>query len=226
MKAPSHMPVLRRSAGFTLVELAIAASLFAVILGSVALVAGSSERMYRTESVPSHLEAQAGRTMQIVCEELRTAGVDTLFPAPEANVAASAVQYVQAVGIEGGVVQWSPLRRLELEYEPGEIDDGLDNNNNGLVDEGRLVVVEAPGTLGERRRVLTRWVAELLEGESANGLDDNGNELVDERGFSLEGTGQAVTVRFTLERRTHEGALLRRTAISSVRPRNVLGGGP
>jgi hypothetical protein len=226
MKALNHLPVLRRRAGFTLVELAIAATLFAVVLGSVALVAGSSERMYRTESVHSHLEAQAGRAMQVVCEELRTAGIDTLFPAPAAGVAASAVQYVQAIGIEAGVVQWTPLRRLELEYELGEIDDGLDNNDNELVDERQLVLVEAPGTPGERRRVLTRWVAELLEGESANGLDDNGNGLVDEPGFSLEGSGQAVTVRFTLERRTNEGALLRRTATSSVRPRNILGGGP
>jgi hypothetical protein len=226
MKTPTHMPAPSHRAGFTLVELAIAGALFAVILGSVALVAGSSERTYRTESVHSQLEAQAGRTMQQVCEELRMAGIDTLSPAPAAGVAASSVQYVQAIGIENGVVQWTPLRRLELEYELGELDDGLDNNGNGLVDEGRLVLVEDPGSPNERRRVLTRWVAELLEGELANGLDDNGNGLVDERGFSLEGNGRAVTVRFTLERRTNEGALLRRTANSSVRPRNVLGGGP
>ena len=224
MRTHSHGPFLRRDAGFTLVELTIAAALLAMVLGSVALVAGSSERVYRTESVHSHLEAQAGRTMLHLCEELRQAGVDTLAPAPATGVAASAVQYVQAIGIEGGVVQWTSLRRLELEYEPGEIDDGLDNNGNELVDEMRLVLIEAPGSPDEVRRVLTRWVAELLEGESANGLDDNGNGLVDEPGFSLEGSGRAVTVRFTLERRTNEGALLRRTAVSTVRPRNVLGG--
>lgn len=225
MNTHVHRTDPRPRAGFTLVELTIAAALLAVVLGSVALVAGTSERMYRTESLHSHLEAQAGRTIQVVCEELRTAGSDTLSPAPTTGVATSSVQYVQARGFEGGEVQWSPLRRLELEYELGELDDGLDNNDNGLVDERRLVLVEAPGTADERRRVLTRWVAELLEGESANGLDDNGNGLVDEPGFSLEGNGRAVTVRFTLERRTLEGTLLRRTAVSSVRPRNALGGG-
>lgn len=215
----------RGGAGFSLVELAIVGVLLSVVLGSVAMVASSSDRMYRTESVHSQLEAQAALAMRQVCQELRIAGVDTLSPDPQEGVGSSSVQYVQAIGIEGNAVQWTPLRRLELEYEVGEIDDGLDNNDNELVDEGRLVLIEDPGSPGERRRILTRWVAERLEGEVENGIDDNGNGLVDERGFSLEGSGRAVTVRFTLERRSNEGTILRRTATSSVRPRNILGGG-
>ena len=219
---------IRRSSGtqgFSLVELALAAMLLAVVLGAVAFVAGSSERMYRTESIHSHLESQSAIVMRHVCDELRIAGVDTLSPDPEQGVGSHFVQYVQATEVQGNAVQWTPLRRLELEYEAGEIDDGLDNNDNELVDEGRLVLIEDAGGPSERRRVLTRWVAERLEGELENGLDDNGNGLVDERGFSLERSGRSVTVRITLERRTSEGALLRRTAQSSVRPRNSLGGG-
>ena len=224
------MKTLRRmrrgsgESGLTIVELAVVALLLTVVLGSVALVAGSSEKMYRTESVHSHLESQAGITMQHVCEELRLAASDTLSPVPAAGVSASMLQYVQATGIEDGVVQWSPLHRLELEYEVGEIDDGLDNNGNGLIDEGRLVLVEDPGP-NERRRVLTRWVAKMLEGEIENGVDDNGNGLVDERGFSLEAVGRSLTVRFTLERMSIDGTVLRRTATSSVLPRNLLGDG-
>jgi hypothetical protein len=208
--------------GFTLVEVVLVGLLLVAVLGSVALVAGSSDRMYRTGSLSSQLEFQAGTTMERVCEELRKAGVDTLFPVPDEDVGSSSVQYVQATELVGGVVQWTPVRRLELELEVGEVDDGLDNNGNGLVDEGRLVLVEDAGA---RRRVLTRWVARYLEGEIANGVDDNGNGLIDESGFSLEFQDGAVLVRLTLERRTTDGVLLRRTARSSVTPRNRLGGG-
>jgi len=225
MKALRTMRRASGESGMTLVELAIVALLLTVVLGSVALVAGSSDKMYRTESVHSHLESQAGITMQHVCDELRIAASDTLSPSPAPGVGSSMLQYVQATGIEDGVVQWSPLHRLEFEYEVGEIDDGLDNNGNGLVDEGRLILIEDPGGPTERRRVLTRWVAELLEGEVENGLDDNGNGLVDERGFTIERVGRSVIVRFTLERMSIDGTLLRRTATSSVRPRNLLGDG-
>lgn len=224
MRTSSRKQTLGRR-GFSLVELTIVVLLLGLVLGSVALVAGSSDRMYRTESVHSLLEAQVGMAMQHVTEDLRSAAIDTLAPPPQEGVGSSSVQYVQATGIVGDQIQWSPLRRLELELEMGELDDGLDNNHNGLVDERRLVLIEDPGGPSERRRVLTRWVSERLEGEVENGLDDNGNGLVDEPGFVLELEGESVTIRLTLERMTPEGALLRRTAVSSVHPRNILGGG-
>lgn len=220
----AHRIVAHQRAGFSLVELALVVVILAVVLGSLAFVARSSDRMYNTGSVNSHLESQAAITMQHVCEELRTAGVDTLDPEPAAGIGAHFVQYLQARNATATDVTWSAPRRLELEYEAGELDDGLDNNGNGLIDECRLSLIENPGAPGEQRRVLTRWVAERLQGELLNGLDDNGNGLVDERGFTLERVGRAVIVRLTLQRRTVDGGLAQRTSQSSVRPRNTLGG--
>lgn len=224
MKRTLHRIAAHRRAGFSLVELALVGVILAVVLGSLAFVARSSDRMYNVGSVNSHLESQAAIAMQRVCDELRMAGVDTLAPEPAAGVGAHFVQYLQARSATATDVTWSAPRRLELEYELGELDDGLDNNGNGLIDECRLILIENPGAPDEQRRVLTRWVAERLQGELPNGLDDNGNGLVDERGFTLERAGRSVIVRLTLERRTVDGGLSRRTSQSSVRPRNNQGG--
>ena len=210
------------AAGLTLVELMVAGALFILVMGSLGLVVDTSDRMYRTETVTSHLESRAGIVMEQLIKELRIAGIDTLVPDPIQATGTSSMQYVQATGTAGNQVVWTPLRKLEFEYEIGEVDDGLDNNGNGLVDEGRLVLTEDVNGANERRRVLTRWVAELLEGEIENGVDDNGNGLVDERGFTLERRGRALVVRLTLQSRTVEGRLLTHTSQTSTRLRNRL----
>jgi hypothetical protein len=106
------------------------------------------------------------------------------------------------------------------ELDEGELDDGADNDGDGLVDEGRVVLIEDQGGAAERRVVLTNGVAELQDGEEANNADDNGNGLVDETGLSFSATGETVFVRLTCQRRTDDGRLLVQAAETAVRLRN------
>jgi len=212
-----------RQSGFSLVEVMVVVALLAVVLGSVAIVGSASDKAYETGTIESHLESRVAIAMDRVVDELRIAGVDTITPDPIQGVGASEVRYVQATGMTNGQIDWTPLRSLRLEPEVGELDDGVDNNGNGLIDEGRIVLIEDVGGAEERRWILTRWVAEFLEGEIENGVDDNGNGLVDESGFLVERIGESYVVRLTLERRTAKGYLLTRTARTSTNPRNRLG---
>ena len=222
MRAQAPHTPARRRAGLTLVEVAVVTVLLVIVLSSIAIVGRASDRAYRTGSIASHLESQVAVVMERVAKELEIAGIDTITPDPGA-AGTSTIQFVQATGLQGGVVVWTPLRRLELELEAGELDDGIDNNGNELVDERALVLTEDPGGPAERRRILTHWVAELAEGEIANGVDDNGNGLLDEPGFVIWRVGETLVVRLTLARRTAEGTLLTRTARTSTRPRNRFG---
>jgi hypothetical protein len=107
-----------------------------------------------------------------------------------------------------------------LELETGEQDNGLDDNGNGLVDEGVIVWTENPGLVDERRVIRSHWVREYLEGELPNGLDDNGNGLRDERGLCFSIEGDVLTIRITLERRDDDGRIHTKTVQTSVRVRN------
>jgi len=209
-----------RRGGYTLLELCISMALFAIVLGSFAMVSRSGDQMYRTGSVVSHLESQVNIATDRVVRELRIAGVDTIAPDPAPGVGGNDISYLQAVAGEFGDLEWTPTRRLFFEYEIGELNDGIDNNSNGLVDEGRVVLAEDFGGVDEQRRVLTRWVSEFLEGEIENGVDDNGNGLVDERGFTLERVGASFVVHLTLQRRVSGGGLQTRTGRTSIKPRN------
>lgn len=212
----------RTAAGFSLVEMVIVLGLAVTVVASVALVEQANTRAYTTGMLSADLEARTAATMGRLVEELSTAGRETLVPAPQPEVGGHVLSYLQATGAVGNEVIWSGLRRIELQYEIGELNDGLDNNGNGLVDEGRVVLIEDVGGPDERRHVLSRWVREYLEGEEGNGLDDNGNGLVDERGFVYEGIGESLILRVTLERPQPDGGgrLLTRSANTCVRPRN------
>jgi hypothetical protein len=123
----------------------------------------------------------------------------------------------QGVDADGDPV-FGPLERLVLEYD--EANDGLDDDGDGLVDEGRLVWLENPGAAGERRVVLCNDVREYLAGETSDGDDENGNGLIDERGFALDFAGNAVTVRLTLEARGQKGQIIVSSAQRTVAFRN------
>jgi prepilin-type N-terminal cleavage/methylation domain-containing protein len=219
MKLQAHSTA-SRAAGFSLIEVMIVVTILGVVIGSLSLMGIASDRAYRTGATSAQLESQAVTTTERIVADLCIAADDSLSPDPVAGAGASAIEYVQALGLEDGEVQWSGLRRLAFEYEAGEVDDGLDNNGNGLADEGRVVLRDEIGGPAERRRTLTHWVREHLAGEIANGLDDNGNGLIDEPGFVVERLGETLVIRLTLERADAEGRLLTRTTKTSARLRN------
>lgn len=200
----------------SLVELAVTMVLMFIVGGSVIMVTQSSSRAYNTASRSSSIEQQANRALQRVKGLLKESGVSVITPTPAAPLNTSTVDFQRSTG----VATWGQLERIQFEYLPGEADDGLDNNNNGLVDEGRLVWIQDPGGANEQRIVLCNWVSELLERENPNGLDDNANDLIDETGFCLVFDGNSTTIRLTLQRLDSQGTLLTSTVESTITFRN------
>ena len=143
-----------------------------------------------------------------------------LEPSLSAPLSSSWLTFQVVVGMEDGVPVFGPPVRLEFELDPDETDDGLDNDGDGVADEGRAVLVRNAGLPGEVRVVLSHWVRELLQGEEANGIDDNGNGLIDEPGLSFDVEGGSLNVRLSLERPDPDGRLITRTLATSVLFRN------
>lgn len=210
------------SSGMTLLEVVMAMTLFAAFASSVFLALDLSSSSYRTETLAARLDATARETLDELCERLRGADYDSITPPVLKPGSASSIDFQRARGFAGGAVSWGPTERLALEAEAGELDDGLDNDGDGLVDEGDLVWLENPGLASERRTVVCSHVGDALEGElPGNGLDDNGNGLIDERGFCVEFAGSRLIVRLTLEERDHAGRVLRHSSSRTVTPRNT-----
>jgi len=207
-----------RRAGFTLVELVVAVALFLLLMSSAIVAARGGMDAFKSSQDLSDLETRARRALDRSVYELLAVGASELAPNPTGDFGTATLEFRQAVGLDGTAPVWGPLQALTLELAPGELDDGLDNDGNGLIDDGVLVLTRDVGG-ADQRIVLCRGVRELAEGEAPNGDDDNGNGVIDEAGFNVHRVGDVLFVRLTLEEPVPTGSLVR-TLETSVRIRN------
>jgi len=202
--------------GYTLTELALAAVILTVTLGSLALFSGTSAGALGEGTSQAELDAQLRRTMSRLGDELLPSGLAVVTLAADD----SAVTYRRSAGPLAGHNTWEAPRRFAFRYEHGEIDDGLDNNGNGLVDEGVVEWTIDVGLPSERTVILCHGVRELDARETDDDTDEDGDGLVDERGFAVRRDGNVLRIGLTLERLDPEGHALTRGLETAVQPRN------
>jgi len=203
-----------------MVELAISLALLSVMMGGLMIVSSSISKAVSAGTSSAALEADGEMAIRRLAAILREASSDTVTPRPAAPFSSPQVDFLRAEEWTVKGMQWNPLERIRLELRPGEIDNGLDDDGNGLIDERRVVWITNPGAASQRVVTVCQWVSEMLEGELPNGLDDNGNGLIDEPGLCVVFEDDGATVRMTLQRRDSEGRLLTRTFERRVGFRN------
>ena len=206
--------------GFTMVELLVSLTLIAVMMGGLMIVSGSITSTVRAGTASASLEVEGELAIKKIVEVMREATSSTVTPRPVSPFSTSQVTFQRADSWSVKGFAWLPLERMRLDLYPGEIDNGMDDNSNGLIDERRVNWLTDPGAPSQRTVAVCQWVSELLEGELPNGMDDNGNGLRDEPGLCFAFEDDAAVVRLTLQRRDPEGRLLTRTFERRVGFRN------
>ena len=211
----------RRRAGTSLIDLMIGLSLLALMLGSLATASRSGTHLFQSGVVRSQLEVQSLRTLNKIRQELFVSELASIAGIAQAPFWDDQLEFDQPddFSSEAGMLSKQAVR-FELRYEDGELDDGIDNDSDGLIDECVVVLIRDAGGAGEQEVVLCRNVSEYLEGELPNGADDNGNGLIDEKGLCFDITGQVLTLRLTLADRDRIGNVITRTLVTSIWLRN------
>jgi prepilin-type N-terminal cleavage/methylation domain-containing protein len=210
----------RRLRGFTMVEMTIAASVFAVLVTVVVSVMNSGFSTWSNATIGAELQTKANRAMETIVVALSPAGASTLVPDPVPPTGASSFTFKRCTGYAAGAKTWTNNWKLEWVAEPTDPTDGIDNDHDGVIDKGMVVLTEDVGLVSQRSTVVVRGVARYLEGETGNGLDDNANGLVDEPGFCVSRSGRTLTIRLTLVRRQRGGSLVQRTVTIPITLRN------
>lgn len=215
-----RLPRSRRAA-FTLLEMVIAMGTLAVVLGAVGMFQKRSAMQSRASLARERAETHARRALDRAAEELRGVGRLLLNPDPTSVLGTSTINYQKPAGVtNAGTIVWGTPSRLRLELEPGETNNGTDDDGDELVDERRLVLFREVGTGDERAVVLCTGISELAGGELANGLDDDGDGLIDEPGFSVFRVGDLLTLQITALVAVRDGTIATSSMSTSVVLRN------
>jgi len=208
-------------AGIGLIDTMIAVSLLGIVMTSMAVAIGNGQRLFESGMSRSQVEIQMVRTLGRVRSTLYASNKSMVANVAVAPFWTDTIAFERTEGFDHATGRvMTRAATLGLELEEGELDDGVDNDADGLIDEGQVVLTLSPGAADEERVVLCTGVAELLEGELPNGIDDNGNGLIDEAGLAFCREGSDLTVRLCVEGRDREGHLWTRTLDTTVLLRN------
>lgn len=190
--------------GMTLVEMMIAVTVFAVLMGGVMRSMQSATGLMESTSAVLEVDRKARRFGQELRGAFENAGGATLapqLPIPglgDPTPFLTDVRFQTVRGWSAGSLVLGPVERIFARIEPTETNNGLDDDGDGLIDELELVHIPDEASGSSVALVLARGVLERVPGEEPNGVDDNGNGLVDEPGFSITQSGDRVTVRWAI----------------------------
>lgn len=208
-----------RRAGFTLLEMTVSVAVLGLVMWMAGMVTSSSRVAFDVSSRDQRAEAAARRALDRVVTELISASATTMTGLGTDTLSFNQSAGVVDAGPNVGDVILGPQMQLVTELEPGEADNGVDDDGDRTIDERRIVLVRNAGLGNEQRVVLCTGVRELLEGEVANFGDDNGNGLADEAGFVATLAGDVLILRLSIEVGSGEGDPVAATVETSTRLR-------
>ena len=206
---------------FTLVEMLVAVAIVAILMGSIGMTMLRGKENFRQGVTAAVLEARGRRVLERIVTELQAAETASLTPMPNPPLGSSTLRFRASAGYDGTTKLWQPWSRIAFVPDPSDPVNGRDDDGDGMIDEGRVVLIRDDGGPNQIQITLANNVSRLLEGEKANAADDNGNGLVDESGLSFSiDANQTLTIRLTLGARDPRGRTMLRTVQTSVRTRN------
>jgi len=169
-----------KSAAFTLIEIVIVMFLVTVLFLVLSLLVAKGQSHYHTGSALASLQAQSRRAVDEVAREVRETGEDVLFDAKGFPLVDGVTYHTvilrRNAGYLGGIV-WGEMIAYTFRYAQNELADGVDNDNDGLVDEGEIVRMEVSQDRAEA--ILVAWEAQSGGLSDDSGDDDDKDDLTE-----------------------------------------------
>jgi prepilin-type N-terminal cleavage/methylation domain-containing protein len=217
MNAPRNS----RRSGFSLLELTIVILILSCVMGSVALFQMANRNSVVESATVGDAQSRAHEALERVLRELDGASLTRLIPDPTGLLGTDSIVFQKSAGVDAaGNIIWSTQTQLALAMDDGETANGLDDNQNGLVDERKLTITYDFGLAGARTDTIAHCLPALAPGELANGADDDGNGVIDEKGFNLQRLGNLLTIRLAVQARAGSGDWATWSESSQLRLRN------
>jgi prepilin-type N-terminal cleavage/methylation domain-containing protein len=217
MRTPSRSS----RSGFTLIEVAIVATILSVVIAAVGVFELSNRKTLEQTSAIGVAQELAHKSLERVLKELDGASIATLVPDPTGALGADVIVFQKSTGVDaGGAVVLSARTQIALAMDDGETLNGADDNRNGLTDERKLTVTYNYGTGAARTITIAHRVCALFPGETLNGADDNGDGVIDEKGFNVRRVGNLLSLRLAVAARGSGGSWVTWPENSTLRLRN------
>ena len=179
--------------GTTLIEIMIVALSIALLLLVLYQTFFAGADYASAETTDASLSGAGRQLMESLLLDLGNAGLATFSPpTPQQS---TSVSFRTNVGFANGKILFGDPIRYEFQYAPGEVDNQMDDNGDGRIDEGVLTRTERGDTV-----ILCRDIAE--------------------NGFSVTQSGSRMEIQLALQKVDAKGRVVNRTRKLAVQVRN------
>ena len=144
-----------RDAGMTLLEVSIALVLLTIVVGVGSSMWLRTQDLYNDQLQQYVVDDAGWRISERIVQELRTADPSSVLPLVLVNSDNIQFQRVVGVGVGGPIL--GSVVTIRFELVGTETANGLDDNGDGRIDEGRVVLIVGPAdpiVLGENALTL------------------------------------------------------------------------
>ena len=195
--------------GFTLTEVICSMPLVLILFGTVFSFTMRGQELARVESVRGDLEQTTMRAVERLADDIRRTGGNRMVPNLPLGTE-HRLELLPVIDIEatGSVIYAARPVIYEVTYLRLEIPrNGIDDDNNGLIDDGLLVRTSPEG----QKAII-----------AAGGKGGNTSTRTAFNGFRFRRTAGSnrLRVALTLQKVDSRGALVERTYNSSITIRN------
>jgi len=132
----------KRTAGFTLLEVMISVAVLAILVVGIYSALAASQSMYATGVTRQEIQDRVRRALDAIQLELRqsSAGTGAAITFGTAGTGGDqSVTFCMCTGFAAGAATYgTPITITTIEGD-GDIDNGLDDNRNKMVDERKIV---------------------------------------------------------------------------------------
>lgn len=186
--------------GFTLVEMTIAMTVLSILFYALFESMKISDSEYRDQTTQLEVSNGAKKIVQMIADELQNSSLTQITsPLPLFPAFANSITFSVNAGYAGAII-WSAPITYQLTMDEGELQNGIDDNGDGRIDE----------------QLMTRT-------QNADQIKVAGNIKFQSLQFSLT-SNNAVRISVTVEKprdsKTYTDETYSSTAVLNVRPRN------
>ena len=204
-----------------MVEIMVSLTVASIFMSSLFMAQDTGQKVASRATHEDETQARLSRAVTRVASELRSIIDTSIWEDLSGLLNETNILTFQGVeSIDEGVMVPGVVTRLEYVLEAGELLDDVDNDGDGLIDEGSVVLTRDPTGPNEISVTLCRNVREYYQGESLDFDDENDNGLVDEAGFHIQRIGDQLIVRLTVEDVDLRGDVVIKSAEALIRIRN------
>lgn len=197
---------------FTLLEMAVALVLFALVLVNVYTILGGTSKAIVERNASFEVDAQASRALDRIAYAIVGSYEDSIHVTSESPGSQPELNYREFLGMNADLDGDGAL-------DPAFSDPMRIALTGGA--NGEVSWFENPDAQGQKRVVWVKDVPAVAQGEiAANGIDDNGNGIIDETGLAFVKEGRSVRILLSLRRSDGKGGFLEKQLQTTVTCRN------